>query len=172
MKIACDGFSVVFFFFCSFSTDSKVTGQKVDAWSSNKGEIEIYKPLSSYLVPFLGRKIKGQCTRLPPGGTPAQPPAAPWRASQWVLNATPHCESFLLNSERISNTLWRRISAAPLHPLSPHQGVLNSTSPPTPRRGVKWKGFFLSWSLSQPYKKGYSRSGFCSPIASDSLYTG
>lgn len=69
-----------FFFFCCFSTDSKVTRQKVDAWSSNKGEIEIYQPLSSYLVPFLGRKIKGQCTRLPPDGTPAQPPAAPWRA--------------------------------------------------------------------------------------------
>ena len=48
----------VFFFFGSFSTDSKVTWQKVDAWSFNKGEIEIYKPLSSYLVHFLGRKIK------------------------------------------------------------------------------------------------------------------
>lgn len=43
--------------FCYFSTDSKVTWQEVvAAWLFNKGAIEIYKPVSSYLEYFLGGK--------------------------------------------------------------------------------------------------------------------
>lgn len=64
---------------CYFSTDSKDTWHGVVGWLFNKGEIEIYKPLSSYQKCVLGGKIKrrqstwllrGTCRfpQPPPGG--------------------------------------------------------------------------------------------------------
>lgn len=130
MKTVCNEF------FCCFSTDSKVTWQKAAAWLFNKGEAEIYKPSSSDLVYFLGRKIKrGAAHVASPGLSSCPVPQQPlrWLHSEF-WDAVPRCGCFLLNSERrISNTLWRQsISATALHPRSPRQQVLNS--------GPLWRG--------------------------------
>ena len=146
MKIVCDGF--FFFFFGSFSTDSKLTWQKVDAWSFNKGEIEIYKPLSSYLVHFLGRKIKqGDSARGVSGAGLLPSPQWPLsRLPSESWSAAPPCRSFLLNSERISNSLTTYLSSgsASTEPRS----LELSTAPHSPRRGEVGQVFPELVSLS------------------------
>lgn len=168
MKIVCDGLGFFLFvcFFGSFSTDSKVTWQKVDAWSFNKGEIEIYKPLSSYLVHFLGRKIKQGAVHVACPVRDSCPAPSGLLAGFTVSLEVPHLvvdpfswipKGFPTHSDDISQQRLCIHWALTKESWTQHR-------PRLPAEG--WSGRGCSWvglSLSPTRRVIIDRSGFCSP---------